>query len=105
MLVERAYDVEWYGTYPGAVEQLTDWIIAVVRVLDAEPDAKLFPLVAPLMHIAVERTYGTKLDREASHRFVDELREAYVLLRDGDDRHIARAAFVLAFTHATRTSP
>ncbi len=73
----------------------------MIRVLDAEPDTKLFGLIVRLAHIALERSHDlTPFSFAATQRFTSEMAVAFTTLRTGDP-HEARAGFVLALVHAT----
>ena len=102
MLVERTYALPWSLNYPDVAEELADWLIAVIHVLESEPDDKLFPLVTRLASIAIDYSYEAELDYPATTSLTAALHDAFDLLRNGTDRHEIRAAFVLALVRATK---
>lgn len=102
-MVERIPELALPLVHRGIHEDLSDWLIALVRVLDAEPDARLFPLISRVAYLSIRHTFGgIRLSEPALRTLTGELHEAFVILRHGGDKYEARAAFVLALLHATR---
>jgi hypothetical protein len=100
LLIERGPDLALPLTYQTVVEGMADWLLYIARVVLAEPDDALFPLLARLAYLTIRETYNEKLEPGTARTFSHELFDAFVILRTGD-KYEARAAVVLAFTHAT----